>query len=80
MDRSGNLQMYYRSLVTCGAEADLSLRLRPLQSGFRIATLDGGGIFGINELIAWQTLLEGLPLGLQPYHFLDFIVGESAGM
>lgn len=64
---------------------NLSVRLRPLQAGYRVATFDGGGVLGIVSLVALESIveglegLEGLPIALPAYRYFDIYVGTSTG-
>ncbi|KAJ5110359.1 hypothetical protein NUU61_001616 [Penicillium alfredii] len=61
------------------ARTSLSVRLRPLQAGFRVATFDGGGVLGIVSLDSLKATLAGLPLALPPCEYFDLLVGTSTG-
>ncbi|KAE8335228.1 acyl transferase/acyl hydrolase/lysophospholipase [Aspergillus arachidicola] len=63
----------------CGAKIHCKIRLRPLQAGYRIATLDGGGVMGVVSLISLETVTKKLPVRLQVHHYFDLIVGTSTG-
>jgi hypothetical protein len=70
---------YFRACPVCGAPADLLKRLRPLQAGFRVATIDGGGIYGFIPHISFREIDKDLPGALSPHHYFDIIVGTSSG-
>lgn len=63
----------------CRTPMDLYVRHRPLQAGYRVATLDGGGTLGFVSLIALRSIAEGLPPALSIHHYFDVIVGTSTG-
>lgn len=73
------LLSYFPRCPACHAVADIQVRLRPLQAGYRIASFDGGGTRGIVSLEALGCILERLPLGLEAHDYFDFAAGTSAG-
>ncbi|KAJ6041330.1 uncharacterized protein N7446_010778 [Penicillium canescens] len=57
----------------------MRVRFRPLQCGFRIVTIDGGGVYGISPLVMWKYVLLGLPFGLRLSDYVDLKVATSSG-
>lgn len=70
---------HFKVCPACGSSMDLTIRLRPLQAGYRVASFDGGGVLGIVSLIALRCILEGLPRPLLAHHYFDHMVGTSTG-
>ncbi|KAJ6117832.1 hypothetical protein N7523_005583 [Penicillium sp. IBT 18751x] len=58
---------------------DIKVRLRPLQAGYRVAALDGGGVFGMALLIMLRDTGEGLPSDMPMYLFFDVVACTSTG-
>lgn len=55
------------------------IRLKPKCAGFRILTLDGGGVRGIMELALLDALERRIGLRLPIREFFDLIMGTSTG-
>lgn len=70
---------HFQACPACGASTNLTIRLRPLQAGYRVASFDGGGALGIVSLVAFRSMLKGLPRSLSAHHYFDHMFGTSTG-
>ncbi|KAH8661836.1 acyl transferase/acyl hydrolase/lysophospholipase, partial [Ilyonectria robusta] len=72
-----------RSCLICGdtktAGWPYQIRLRPLLSGLRVLSLDGGGVRGIVELVLLEKVESLIGLDLPIGIFFDLMVGTSSG-
>jgi hypothetical protein len=64
----------------CMAPSQMTVRLRPPQCGFRLFTIDGGGVHGVSPLVMWKHLLAELPFGLKLSDYADLVVATSSGL
>ncbi|EGX50398.1 hypothetical protein AOL_s00076g162 [Orbilia oligospora ATCC 24927] len=65
--------------TSIGSQWPYEVRLRPLLSGLRILSLDGGGVRNIVQLITLRRLESLIGLDLPIGHFFDLIVGTGTG-
>jgi hypothetical protein len=76
--RSGTL-CRLEQCPACGICVSFVVRLRPPTAGYRVLSLDGGGVRGIVLLDLLSHVSALSDLGLQPFHLFDVIVGTSTG-
>src|SRR5262249_1408258 len=62
----------------CANDETFSPRLLPPRAGYRILSLDGGGVRGI-ALIHLLAAIEKQCFGIPIFYLFDFIVGTSIG-